>query len=147
MREKCNDCKCLLKVRKYLCTPINGKLSFSKEIELPQNNSKTVEFVFDIHNEYQPCDKLVWTFQEISKDVKITIIKDAGCYNIPFFVRINHPAVLDIMREINPEYEVDKNTGKLKKNRTVIPIRRTVLPYQGFEIYWEAEEVVTNDNE
>jgi hypothetical protein len=129
--------------RDVLCNVENGKLYYKKETTLPPERAiDTKSFKFYIHNEYGLYDRLVWTFQEFSRNIVVHVVKGAGCEDIPFFFRINHPEVNEIVSENNPDdnLKLDAISGQIKAERLELRIKHDVLPYQGFEISWGVNE-------
>lgn len=123
---------------------INNKLIYEGVAIIPEG-SKEVKLHFKIRSTYQKRDRMVWSFQELSPDgATIKIIRKGNFFsndetNVETFpllkMWVNHPTV-DSIYAINQINGLQSN-GLLSKNTCSIKFANVIIPYQGFELFWD----------
>ena len=143
-------------------TECKNKLSFRQDVFSIEPNQRR-GLSFEIHSEYELTDRLVWSFQEISEkvDVTINLLDDCICTpNDMFILTINHPleaVILDKNKSLDKNGKIKFECPESKQNsgskynsddkqssdsqrsigkQSKFKLWDTILPYQGFELSW-----------
>lgn len=110
----------------------SGKVYFDKMYSFEPRSSNSFEF--HTYAFYRLIDRLIWTVQDFSDDMKITIVNNTGIKNI-FKIKVNHHKEKEIKNNIHLfEDEYDK------RELIKFSFNSDILPYQGFEIMWNLEQ-------
>jgi hypothetical protein len=123
-----------------LCNVENGKLLYTDN-SIKLNSNTDTHLIFQIKNKYKPYDRLVWNFQDYSDSVTIEINRNESCKDKQFYFRLNHPninMIMDSHHDSHPN-SIRKSDGLITGNLK-FEIKRSVLPYHGFEILWDIQD-------
>lgn len=115
-------------LKKYLRDE-NSKQCFEKDYVLPPGDS--IAFTFHILERYRLRDRMMWTIQDLSSDLHITLVNYTGRSN-PFNIKLHHHNESEVLKQIRTEaIEFDG------REETTIEFDSEILPFQGFEIMWD----------
>jgi hypothetical protein len=103
----------------------NGKHIFRKIFDLQPGDNNSFEF--RSYENYRLIDRLSWTVQDLSENFRVRI-KNLTGKNDAFNIKINHHREASIVEQI--KYITSPN-------EILIDFNTEVLPYQGFEVFWD----------
>jgi hypothetical protein len=117
----------------------NGKKYFTNSYDI--NPKSTATFRFNTFGNYRRIDRLIWTIQDLSADFCVRIVNNTGIKNA-FRLKVNHHRERDILDRLT---RISKNADG--QEVIIIDFNCEVLPYQGFEVMWNLDEAMQNNQE
>lgn len=103
----------------------SGKHMFRKTYDLQPGDKNAFEFRSVDY--YRLADRVIWTVQDLSENLRVRIKNQTGRKNV-FKVKINHHCEKDILDQMKLIEE---------SNEIIFEFNAEILPYQGFEIMWD----------
>jgi len=120
--------------RRFLKENLDAQISINAEqttkcfkFHLSIPIGKTETFEYHTYGIYRLDELFVWTFQEMSDNIKLSVKNDTD-YEKTFIYKINHH---------NCEEIENGRIDRSQKNFDTIDFREFIFPYQGFEISWD----------
>ena len=107
----------------------DGRVYFRKEYVFQHGESRP--FVFYSTECYRKQDRLIWSIEQLSEDLKVTIENNTGVKDA-LRIRIRHHKAAEIDRE-----KIIHRNGTESREEFMFSFGSEVLPYQGFEILWD----------
>ena len=103
----------------------SGKHMFKKTYNLQPGDKNAFEFRSVDY--YRLADRVIWTVQDLSENLRVRIKNQTGRKNV-FKVKINHHCEQDVLDQMKMIEE---------SNEMIFEFNAEMLPYQGFEIMWD----------
>jgi hypothetical protein len=116
---------------------INGKTYFIKSYNI--NPRSSASFRFNTYGNYRRVDRLIWTVQDLSTDFYVRIVNNTGIKGA-ILIKVNHHRELEILERLTTLSK--KSDGQ---EVIIIDFNCDVLPYQGFEVMWNLDEVLEHE--